>query len=37
MRVCVCVIHTPSIFAEIMEDLYRHSGLVDEPAIPNGF
>jgi len=33
----VCVIHTPSIFPEIMADLYKHSGPVDEPAIPNGF
>lgn len=37
VNVCVCIIHTPSIFPEIMEDLYKYSGLVDEPAIPNGF
>lgn len=34
---CVCAIQTLSSFPEIMGDLYRHSGLVDEPAIPNGF
>lgn len=37
VSVCVCAIQTLSIFLEIMGDLYRHSGLVDEPAIPNGF